>query len=156
MSSKNFRNNQNAYQNQSQNQQIQAPKFPGYYKDGKINTELFNYAEKISEYWSNLKIDGKKIKFTKSQIRNIYNEVKFIERILKRDNSEALIRLNLLKAKIRYNEARDNNKFPKQIGEEIIKWLDEIKESDFYNYFNLFSKLFEAVVGFSYEYAEKN
>lgn len=135
--------------NQNGQKESQAPNFPGYYKNGNFNGEIFSYAEDLSNYW-----DYKKIKFTKSQIRNIYNEVKYIERIYKRNKTDALIRLNILKAKIKYNEARESNKLEKEIGEEIIKWIEGIK--DFNKDFDLFCKLFEAVVGFSYQYAKKN
>lgn len=128
------------------------PKFEGFLKNGNIDVSLFDYyAEKITDYWF---LDCR-ISLSKSQIRNIYNEVKSIEKIAKNDKDKALIRLKMLKSKIRYNEARDTNKLSDKFGEEIISWINCVTEKEFKKEFDAFCKLFEAVVGFSYKYARK-
>ncbi len=147
------KNNAQNAGNQPKHNQGDKPNFPLYIKDGKINTELFDYAEKITEYWH---IKG--ITLKKNQLRNIYNEAKNIEKNFNKDKTkinETLVRLRLLKAKIKYNEYKETSKFPIQIGDEIIQWIDKIKKENFEQEFKAFCNLFESVVGFFYQYAVK-
>lgn len=147
------RNNRQTMGDQTKHNQVDKPNFPDYIKDGKINIELFDYAEKITEYWQK-----KSITLKKNQLRNIYNEAKNIEKIYKKDKSklnETMVRLKLLKAKIKYNEYKESSKFPSSIGNEIILWIDKIKKENFDTEFRAFCNLFESVVGYFYQYAKK-
>jgi len=144
--------NQNQRNQSSQQPNDAKPKFNSFLKNGNIDASLFDsYAEKITNYW----FKDCRVSLGKSQIRNIYNEVKNIEKLAKNDKDKAFIRLKMLKSKIRYNEARDTNKLDERFGEEIINWINSVSENEFKKEFDAFCKLFEAVVGYSYKYARK-
>lgn len=139
--------NTKSYQNNTNNIQ-----FPGYFKNGKLNIDIFdNYVEKLVEFW----FKNTKEKLTKSQIRNIYNEVKDIQNLLKRKNNveEGIIRIKMLKSKIRYNQERDQG-LSDNFANSIIEWINNIDYNEFNKYFDAFCKLFECAVGYSYKYAK--
>ncbi|MFN3412310.1 MAG: type III-A CRISPR-associated protein Csm2 [Exilispira sp.] len=122
--------------------------FPDYFIDNEYNLELFQKAEDYAKNYSN--------NLTKSQLRNIYNEVKNIE---KRYNSkkisfnQVMTRIKLLKAKVRYNTGRKTNALNKNFARELEQWIDKIKTEGDFKGFCIF---FESVVGFFYGFNTKN
>ncbi|HPC38360.1 MAG TPA: type III-A CRISPR-associated protein Csm2 [Exilispira sp.] len=145
MSSQN-RYNQNTYQHQNQNQPFHEEQFPGYYKGEDINLDLFNMAEKKVRDYRGL---------STSQLRNIYNEVKNIEKRLKAKASDNVImtRVKLLKAKVRYNSGRSQNALNKNFARDLEVWIDNIKNI---KDFKAFCLLFEALVGYFYGFNSEN
>lgn len=142
----NKNNYQMNYQQNLNNPVNEKKKFPGYRIGNEFNLELFEYAEVSVKNYS---------KLTTSQIRNIYNEVKNIQRKTKTQKifeNELMVRIKLLKAKVRYNAARNTNALDDRFKEDLETWIDNIKNM---RDFEDFCILFESVVGFFYDFNAK-
>jgi len=113
---------------------------PELYINDKVNEEIFVWAENAVNRYSGL---------STSQLRNFYNEVKNIEKKVKRNISEnyVLTRIKLLKAKVRYNRGRNQNALNRNFADDIEYYIDKVKNL---KDFKAFCILFEALVGFFY------
>lgn len=94
---------------------------------------------------------------TITQVRNFYNEVKQIQRLLSVNESrweELYGRVKLLKAKVVYNRSR--KKELENFEKFISECVDRIKkDGDGIKNFEIFAQLFEAVLGYAMPYLKK-
>lgn len=140
---------------QGANAQAKPPavEIGSFYKDGKIQPDLFDKkAKKIADSFCGNKFSGVK----STQIRKIYDEVKRFERLLEiNENSweEQLPYIKMIKSKTSYAVARakkekSNAPYYENLGEFIKEGIELIENKKDYQ---VFLALFEAVYGFYYE-----
>jgi len=135
-----------------------------YEKDGKtIKRELFNEeAEKEAKKWAARRYKGKP-ELSNTQVRKFYNEIKAIERYIemREPNTfvEKLPEIKMIKAKAAYAYGRKLQKKGGSITKEFKEFLDtNIDSIKTQRDFQIFCKLFEAVLGFFefYSFSQNN
>jgi CRISPR-associated protein Csm2 len=137
--------------------QVSSFTLDGFYKDGKLNPDLFDSkAKEIAKSFT----DGDN-GVTSTQLRRIFDEVKRFEQILTISNNQwdkQLPYIKMIKSKVAYSVARAINKnykdkeVYKNLEKFIIKSIDLIQKEEDYH---IFVSLFESVYGFYYDLAPK-
>ena len=85
----------------------------------------------------------------RSQIRNIFSEVRQIEAIWESNNTEAMRRLNMLKPKLSYQTARNREvKYLEEVLVQAINEVNKAKSEDKNDKFYRFVDLFEAILAY--------
>ncbi len=105
--------------------------------------ELVEFAKAKAQVWC------KELK--RSQIRNIFTEAREIEAEWDNDPVRAMRRLNLLKAKLSYQESRHKNEGMHGLVETLTKAIDEVgkaSDSQRTERFQRFMNLFEAILAY--------
>jgi CRISPR-associated protein Csm2 len=105
--------------------------------------ELVEFAKAKAGIWA------KDLKRT--QIRNIFTEARDIESEWDNDPTRAMRRLNLLKAKLAYQEARHKNDGMRGLVDTLTKAIEEVgkaPETQRTDRFHRFMNLFEAILAY--------
>lgn len=141
----------------------QAIKVPTFYKDQKVDPELFDaQALAIAKTFIGKNGKGEAIGVTSTQLRKIFDEVKRFEQLLSvgEDQFEKqLPYIKMIKSKVAYSVARaaknkpETEKLYENLRVFILSAIDLVKKEEDYH---IFVSLFEAVYGFYYELAPKN
>lgn len=108
-------------------------------------SELVEFAKSKADIW--------KRDLKRSQIRNIFTEAREIEAAWDpKDTNQSLRRLNLLKAKLAYQQARhEKSEGLRGLAETLTKAIEEVNrasETERENRFHRFMDLFEAILAY--------
>ena len=112
-------------------------------KTDPTGSDLVKFAKVKAELW--------KDDLKRSQIRNIFTEAREIEAQWDKDSVRAMRRLNLLKAKLAYQQARHKTDSMKGFVDTLTKAIEEVEnasEDERADRFQRFMDLFEAILAY--------